>query len=206
MKGTDGLTAFQRVFSASVSSTSHAHSMGREDLVFGGKEEEGDKFLDSIFCGIKEGPEEFIIGTLAWCVVRRHVKRRSREDAADPVFFNSIRWTLKRLLPDDEPRGPRERPSRVDVRPVHTDLPPPINREPIKPRQVYIRNSVELARYARGCVGCDAAKIQGPSRDHTLHTVPCESSEPCLQMLISARESGKRTKECHVQYLMRNQA
>ena len=42
------LTAFQRAFSASVSSTSHARSMGREDLVFGGKEEEGSD-LGQIF-------------------------------------------------------------------------------------------------------------------------------------------------------------
>ena len=40
----------------------------------------------------------------------------------------------------------------------------------------------------------------------TRDSVERESSEPCLQMLISMRESGKRTKECHVQYLMRNQA
>ena len=41
-------------------------------------------------------------------------------------FFNSIRGTPKRLLPDDEPlepREPREQPLRIDVRPVQTDLP-----------------------------------------------------------------------------------
>ena len=41
-----------------------------------------DKFLT-----VKEGAEEFIVGTTADCVVRRTVKRRPR----DPVFFNSIR-------------------------------------------------------------------------------------------------------------------
>ena len=85
--------------------------------------------------GIKEGSEEFLIGTLALCVVCRTVKRRPREDAADPAFFKSIRGTLTRLLPDDEPREPTERPSRVDVRP---------DTEPIKPRRVHIKNSVEL--------------------------------------------------------------
>ena len=43
-------------------------------------------------------------------------------------FPNRIRGTPKRLLPDDEPREPREPrepPLRIDVRPVHFDLPPP---------------------------------------------------------------------------------
>ena len=148
-----------------------------------------DKFLDGIFLGIKEDYEEFITGTLAWCVVCRTVKRRPREDAADPVFFNSIRGTLRRLLPDDEPRESRERPSRVDVRPVQTDLPPPINTEPIKPRRVYIRNSVELARcgYTPGSVGCDAAMIQGPSRDNT---------EKCRARIVRAM-SAARVREAH---------
>ena len=46
-----------------------------------------EKFWDGIFLGVKEGSEEFIMGTLAACVVCRTVKRRPREDAADPVFF-----------------------------------------------------------------------------------------------------------------------
>ena len=46
-------------------------------------------------------------------------KRRLREDAADPISFNSIRGTPRRWLPDDEPREPREpreQPLRIDVR------------------------------------------------------------------------------------------
>ena len=52
---------------------------------------------------------------------------------------------------------------------MQTGLPPPINTEPIKPRRVYIRSSVDLTRYGytSGCVGCEAAMIQVPSRDHT---------------------------------------
>ena len=48
--------------------------------------------------------------------------------------------TPRRWLPDDEarePREPREQPLRTDVRPVHTDFPPPINTEPAKPRRVH---------------------------------------------------------------------
>ena len=85
----------------------------------------------------------------------------NKGDAANPfiraLFFNSIRGTPRSLLPDDEPREPREpreQPLRIDVRPVHTDLPPPINTELAKPRRVYVRISVEVARYGYtpGCV------------------------------------------------------
>ena len=37
----------------------------------------------------------------------------------------------------------------------------------------------------------------------TRNNVGHESSKPCLQMPTSVHESGKRMKECHVQYLMR---
>ena len=130
VKGADGLTAFPRAFQGA----SH---------------------------------EEFVVGTLAGCVEFRTVKRRPREDAADLVFFNSIRGTPGRLVPDDEPREPREpreQPLRIDVPPVHADLPPPTSTEPTSteptmPRRVYIRKSVELARYP-GCIGCEAAMTQ----------------------------------------------
>ena len=144
-----------------------------------------DKFSDGIFLGFKEGSQEFIVGTPAGCVVCKTVKRRPREDEADPVFFNSIRGTPKRLLPDDEPREPREpreQPSLIDVRRGHTDFLPPINAEPAKPRRVYNRNSVELARYgySLGCIGCEAAMTQGPSWNHT---------EQCITRIIQAMSS-----------------
>ena len=121
-------------FSACASLTSHACSMERRILYLEASKmnvQITDKFLDGIFLGIKEGSEESIFGTPAGCAVCRTVKRRPR-------------GTPRRLLPDDEPREPREpreRPLRVDVRPVHTDLPPPINTKPAKPVRVYIRNS-----------------------------------------------------------------
>ena len=102
-----------------------------------------------------------------------------------------------RLLPDDEPgepREPREQPLRIDVRPVHTDLPLPINTEPAKPRRVYIRNSVGLARcgYTPGCIGCEVAMTLGPSRDHT---------EQCRTRIIRAMSSdadlSARVREAH---------
>ena len=92
----------------------------------------------------------------------------------------------KRLLPDDEPREPREpgrQLLRIDVRPVHHDLPPPIKTEP-----------VELARYGYtpGCIGCEAAMIQGPWRSHT---------EQCRTRIIHAMSSdadlSARVTEAH---------
>ena len=140
VKGADGLTAFQRALQRA----SHPQAMPavwREKILYLEASKKNiqitDKFLDGIFLGIKEGSEEFIAGTPTSCVMCRNVKRRPREDAADPVFFNSVRGTPKRLLPDDElrePREPREQPLRIDVRPVHTDLPSPISTEPVKPR------------------------------------------------------------------------
>ena len=143
--------------------------MGRKDLVLGSGQEEGSdhrQVFGRCLLGIEEGFEEFIVVTPAGCEVWRTFKRRPREDAADPVFFNSIRGTPRSLLPDDEPREPREpreQPLRIDVRPVHTDLPPPINTELAKPRRVYVRISVEVARYGctPGCIGCEAAMTQG---------------------------------------------
>ena len=134
--------AFQRVFQRA----SHSRAMPsawREKILYlkssKKKIQITDKFLDGIFLGIKEGSEEFIVGTPALCVECRAVKRWPREDAADPVFFNSIRGAPRRLLPHDEPREPTElgeQPLRIDVRPVHADLPPPISTEPSKPRRV----------------------------------------------------------------------
>ena len=109
VKGADGLTAFQRAFQRA----SHQRAMpavwGEKILYWEAskkKVEITDKFLDGVFLGIKEGSEAFIVGTPAGCVECRTVKRRPRDDAADRVFFNSIRGTPRRLLPDDESREP----------------------------------------------------------------------------------------------------
>ena len=73
-------------------------------------------------------------------------------------------WVQKASRENPEKKE-REQPFRIDVCPVHTDFPPPINTEPAKPRRMYIR-----------------------------------------KLSSTVHESGKRMKECHVQYLMRNQA
>ena len=152
VKGADGLTAFQRAFQRASHSRDMPAAWEEKILYLEASKKKihiTDKFLDGIFLSIKEGSEEFIVGTTAGCVVCRAVKGRPREDAADPVFFNRIRGTPNRLLPDDEPREarePREQPLRIDVRPVHTALLLPISTEPAKPCRVHTGSSVELAR------------------------------------------------------------
>ena len=48
-----------------------------------------------------DGTEELIMGTPTGCKICRLVKRRSKADAADPIFFNSVRGTPWCLVPDD---------------------------------------------------------------------------------------------------------
>ena len=195
-----GLTAFQRAFQRASHPRAMPAAWGEKILYLEASKKKvqiTDKFLSGIFLCIKEGSVEFIVRTLVGCVVCRAVKRRLREDAADPVFFNSIRGTPRRLLPDDEPREPkepREQPLRIDVRPVHTNFLAAVNTEPAKPRRVYIRSAVELARYGHtpGCIGCEAAMTLGPSRDHT---------EQCrtriIQVTSSDADLGARVGEAH---------
>ena len=161
--------------SACVSPSSHAFSVG--DLVLGSEQEEDPEHrqvLDGIFFGIKEGSQELVIGTLAGCVVCRIVTRWPREDAADPVFHNSIRGTSWKLLSDDELREPREprEPLRIDVHPVHAH-----------PSHVACTSEIQSScpdTYTPGCIGCAAAMTQGPSRDHT---------EQCSARFIKAMSS-----------------
>ena len=61
--------------------------MGRKDLELEASKKKvqiTDKFLDGIFLGIREGSEEFIVGTPAGCAVCRTVKRRPGEDEQHP--------------------------------------------------------------------------------------------------------------------------
>ena len=148
VKGADGLSAFQGVFPR----TSHTRAMlpaWRENVLYfeGSKKKvhRTDEFLS------KKGTGEFYVGPPAGCVVRSTVQRRPREDAGDPVFFNSVRGTRWKIAQDDEPRKPREQLFGIDVRLVRADL----TREPSDMRGVYIRKSVGLARHGctRGGIG-----------------------------------------------------
>ena len=163
-------------------------------------------FVDGIFSGTKDSSEEFIVGTPVVFVICRTVK----DGLVRTLQIQSPTTASVEELPGDEPREPREpreQPLRIDVRPVHADLPLPISREPAKSRRVYIRNSFELARYGYtpGCIGCEAAVTQGPARDHSEQCWTRIIQAMSSDVALSVYESGKRTKECHVQPLMQSQ-
>ena len=146
-----------------------------------------DTLSDGIFLGIKDGSEEVIIGTPSGCKECRTFNRRPREDAADPVLFNSIRGIRVNVVRDDDfIREPREPKLGIDVRPVNTFL----FRSALN-RRNRTRISVELARYgyALGCPGCEAAvnAISGSSRDH---------SEQCRTRVVKAMRDDVALSEC----------
>ena len=87
VKGADGLTAFQRAFQRASQPRAMPSTWGEKIFYLEASKKKiqiTDMFLDGIFLGTKEGSEEFIVGTPAGCVVCRTVKRRPREDAAEP--------------------------------------------------------------------------------------------------------------------------
>ena len=121
------------------------------------------------------------MGTPTGCKICRSVKRRSKADVADPVFFNSVRGTPWCLVPDDAAREPRI-PTQFDVRPASVELPSKIAAaDHSGPRRVYIRAAVELARcgYTPNCEGCEAAEAGAPGfvKPHT---------EECRARIIQA--------------------
>ena len=102
------------------------------------------------------------------------------------LSFNSIRVTPWRFSPDDEPRE-TEQPLRIDVRPVHADLLPPISTEPaFETRLSWLDPGTHLA------ASTGAAMTQGPSRDHT---------EQCRTRIINSISSdvalNVRVRDAH---------
>ena len=58
-----------------------------------------DKFSDGLFLDIKEGSDEFIVGTLAgWLSGTQNCRRRPREDAVDRVLFQQHPWNTERIV------------------------------------------------------------------------------------------------------------
>ena len=93
VKGRDGVTAFQRENQCKCHPRAIPAAWEEKVLfmeVSKKKVQLTDKLTDGIFLGVKDGIEEVIFGTPSGCLVCRTVKRRPREDAADPVFFNRV--------------------------------------------------------------------------------------------------------------------
>ena len=75
--------------------------------------EEGSTRNTETMSRIKDGTEELIVGTPTGCKICRSVRRRSREDAADPVFFNSVRGMSWCLVPDGAVREKGANPASI---------------------------------------------------------------------------------------------
>ena len=83
VKDADGLSAFQRAVQ---------RAMERKDLVLGSEQEEGSDHRQVLGRCLSWASKKVLRSS--WkhlLVVCRIVERRPREDAADPVFFNTIR-------------------------------------------------------------------------------------------------------------------
>ena len=94
------------------------------------------------------------------------------------------------LLPDDEPREPREpRNNRCEL--MYVLLRQSARNQPSHVACTFETQLSWLDNRPRGL------------RVTTRNSVGHESPKPCLQISTSVHESGKRTKECHVQYLTR---
>ena len=113
------------------------------------------KWHEGIFLGIKDESEIAVVGTHQGIVFARSIRRVPKEDSGDGMLFNSIRDVPCELQPGVE----REVVNRVqmDVRAAipERQAPPPRTGEQL-PRRVYVRRSVELARYRNidRCIGC----------------------------------------------------
>ena len=80
MKGVDGLTAFQRAFQRASHPRGHACGMVENILYLEASKKQvqiTEKFLDGVFLGIKDGSEEFIVGTPDGCGMQRRQKTTS---------------------------------------------------------------------------------------------------------------------------------
>ena len=136
------------------------------------KAQQTPKFEEGIFLGLKDGSEEAAIGTPTGCVYARTVRRMTKEEAGDPVLFNSVvgsPWELKPVV------GAQRRITHLDVQ-ATTDaalLPPPppsaTETKAFAPRRVYMRQAVEVKKYGPTdlCPGCTAVAVGAIGAPHS---------------------------------------
>ena len=126
------------------------------------------KWHEGIFLGIKDESEIVVVGTPHGAVFARSIRRFPKEDSGDGMLFNSIKGVLWELQPGVE----RKIVNRVQLD-VRAAIPgrqaPPLTTGEQLPRRVYIRRSVELARYGYTdrCIGCQHARLGLKPADHS---------------------------------------
>ena len=125
------------------------------------------KWHEGIFLGIKDESEIAVVGTPHGIVFSRSIRRVPKEDSGDGMLFNSISGAPWELQPRAE--GGVVNRVQLDVQAAipEREAPPPTVGEQL-PRRVYIRRSVELARYGYTdrSVGCQHARSGLKPADH----------------------------------------
>ena len=153
-KGVDGLTSFQHKFQRTSHPESHALCVERKSRTCKPARRRYRSQTISLTAsswasikGLRSSSLEHLLAV--WCAELSSGGLVHMPQIHS--FSKAFRGTLTRLVPDDEPREPREpgeQPLTIDVRLVHAGL-PPISTGPSNPRRVHFRNSVELVRHGR---------------------------------------------------------
>ena len=109
------------------------------------------KWHKGIFLGIKDESEIVVVGTPLGIVFSGSIRRVPIEDSGDGMLFNSIKGVPWELQLGVE----REVVNRVQLD-VRAAIPDTADSREQLPRRVYIRRSVELARYGYTdrCIAC----------------------------------------------------
>ena len=112
---------------------------------------------EGIFLGIKDKSVIALVGTPHGIVQSRSIRRVPEEDSGDGMLFRGVPWELQ---PGTE--GGVVNRVQLDIHAAipEREAPPPTISE-LLPRRVYIRRSVELARYGYTdkCIGCQHARL-----------------------------------------------
>ena len=125
------------------------------------------KWHEGIFFGIKDESEIAVVGTPHGIVFSRSIRRVPKEDSGDCMLFNSITGAPWELQPGAE--GGVVNRVQLDVQAAIPEREaPPLTVGEQLPRRVYIRRTVELARYGYTdiCIGCHHARLGLKPADH----------------------------------------